>query len=152
VINVLIIEDEHAIRRFLRTALEADGMRVRTVAGGNATVVHLDNGLANRQPQTDAGDSRFFITNRGHVINVLIIEDEHAIRRFLRTALEADGMRVFESCSSLRADSTIIGIWLHWRTSRIKSLPSPSGRPRSRIDKSGFRGHCRENRPQNWKS
>jgi len=31
------------------------------------------------------------------VINVLIIEDEHAIRRFLRTALEADGMRVFEA-------------------------------------------------------
>ena len=29
------------------------------------------------------------------MINVLIIEDEHAIRRFLRTALEADGMRVF---------------------------------------------------------
>ncbi|MEV8965598.1 hypothetical protein AB0053_27220, partial [Klebsiella pneumoniae] len=25
------------------------------------------------------------------MINVLIIEDEHAIRRFLRTALEADG-------------------------------------------------------------
>lgn len=31
------------------------------------------------------------------MINVLIIEDEHAIRRFLRTALEADGMRVFEA-------------------------------------------------------
>ncbi|TPV79465.1 two-component system response regulator PhoP [Klebsiella pneumoniae] len=30
-------------------------------------------------------------------MNVLIIEDEHAIRRFLRTALEADGMRVFEA-------------------------------------------------------
>ena len=28
------------------------------------------------------------------MINVLIIEDEHAIRRFLRTALEADGMHV----------------------------------------------------------
>ena len=36
-------------------------------------------------------------TSRGTVINVLIIEDEHAIRRFLRTALEADGMRVFEA-------------------------------------------------------
>ena len=31
------------------------------------------------------------------MITVLIIEDEHAIRRFLRTALEADGMRVFEA-------------------------------------------------------
>lgn len=31
------------------------------------------------------------------MINVLIIEDEHAIRRFLRTALEAEGMRVFEA-------------------------------------------------------
>ena len=31
------------------------------------------------------------------MINVLIIEDEYAIRRFLRTALEADGMRVFEA-------------------------------------------------------
>lgn len=35
--------------------------------------------------------------NRGNVINVLIIEDEHAIRRFLRTALEVDGMRVYEA-------------------------------------------------------
>ena len=31
------------------------------------------------------------------MINVLIIEDEQAIRRFLRSALEADGMRVFEA-------------------------------------------------------
>lgn len=31
------------------------------------------------------------------MINVLIVEDENAIRRFLRTALEADGMRVFEA-------------------------------------------------------
>jgi two-component system KDP operon response regulator KdpE len=31
------------------------------------------------------------------VINVLIVEDEQAIRRFLRTALEADGLRVFEA-------------------------------------------------------
>ena len=31
------------------------------------------------------------------MINVLIIEDEHAIRRFLRTALEADGLRVYEA-------------------------------------------------------
>lgn len=29
--------------------------------------------------------------------NVLIVEDEQAIRRFLRTALEGDGMRVFEA-------------------------------------------------------
>ncbi|ENO0280259.1 winged helix-turn-helix domain-containing protein [Escherichia coli] len=29
--------------------------------------------------------------------NVLIVEDEQAIRRFLRTALEGDGMRVYES-------------------------------------------------------
>lgn len=29
--------------------------------------------------------------------NVLIVEDEHAIRRFLRTALEADGLRVYEA-------------------------------------------------------
>ncbi|MGK3371550.1 response regulator, partial [Citrobacter youngae] len=29
--------------------------------------------------------------------NVLIVEDEQAIRRFLRTALEADGLRVFEA-------------------------------------------------------
>ncbi len=29
--------------------------------------------------------------------NVLIVEDEQAIRRFLRTALESDGMRVFEA-------------------------------------------------------
>jgi len=31
------------------------------------------------------------------VINVLIIEDELAISRFLRTALEADGLRVYEA-------------------------------------------------------
>jgi len=31
------------------------------------------------------------------VTNVLIVEDEHAIRRFLRTALEADGLRVYEA-------------------------------------------------------
>ena len=29
--------------------------------------------------------------------NVLIVADEHAIRRFLRTALEADGLRVYEA-------------------------------------------------------
>ncbi len=29
--------------------------------------------------------------------NVLILEDAHAIRRFLRTALEADGLRVYEA-------------------------------------------------------
>ncbi|MFT2667060.1 response regulator, partial [Escherichia coli] len=29
--------------------------------------------------------------------NVLIVEDEQAIRRFLRTALEGDRMRVFEA-------------------------------------------------------
>lgn len=31
------------------------------------------------------------------MINVLIVEDEHAIRRFLRSALEADGLRVHEA-------------------------------------------------------
>jgi two-component system KDP operon response regulator KdpE len=31
------------------------------------------------------------------VINVLIVEDEQAIRRFLRTALEAEGLRVHEA-------------------------------------------------------
>jgi two-component system KDP operon response regulator KdpE len=31
------------------------------------------------------------------VTNVLIVEDEQAIRRFLRTALEADGLRVYEA-------------------------------------------------------
>ncbi|WP_054179913.1 two-component system response regulator KdpE [Trabulsiella odontotermitis] len=31
------------------------------------------------------------------MINVLIVEDEQAIRRFLRTALEAEEMRVFEA-------------------------------------------------------
>ncbi|KFC03282.1 DNA-binding response regulator [Trabulsiella guamensis ATCC 49490] len=31
------------------------------------------------------------------MINVLIVEDEQAIRRFLRTALEAENMRVFEA-------------------------------------------------------
>jgi two-component system KDP operon response regulator KdpE len=31
------------------------------------------------------------------VINVLIVEDEQAIRRFLRSALEAEGLRVFEA-------------------------------------------------------
>jgi two-component system KDP operon response regulator KdpE len=31
------------------------------------------------------------------VTNVLIVEDELAIRRFLRTALEADGLRVYEA-------------------------------------------------------
>jgi len=31
------------------------------------------------------------------VINVVIVEDEQAIRRFLRTALEAEGMRVFDA-------------------------------------------------------
>ncbi|HCC10240.1 MAG TPA: two-component system response regulator KdpE, partial [Atlantibacter hermannii] len=29
--------------------------------------------------------------------NVLIIEDEKEIRRFLRTALEADGLRVYDA-------------------------------------------------------
>lgn len=29
--------------------------------------------------------------------NILIVEDEQAIRRFLRTALEADGLRVYEA-------------------------------------------------------
>ncbi|VDY44172.1 KDP operon transcriptional regulator [Salmonella enterica subsp. enterica serovar Daytona] len=29
--------------------------------------------------------------------NVLIVEDEQAIRRFLRTALEGDGLRVYEA-------------------------------------------------------
>lgn len=31
------------------------------------------------------------------MINVVIVEDEQAIRRFLRTALEAEGMRVFDA-------------------------------------------------------
>jgi two-component system KDP operon response regulator KdpE len=31
------------------------------------------------------------------VINVLIVEDEQAIRRFLRSALESDGLRVYEA-------------------------------------------------------
>lgn len=31
------------------------------------------------------------------MINVLIVEDEHAIRRFLRSALEAEGLRVHEA-------------------------------------------------------
>ncbi|MEW5559571.1 two-component system response regulator KdpE [Enterobacter asburiae] len=31
------------------------------------------------------------------MINVLIVEDEQAIRRFLRSALEGDGLRVFEA-------------------------------------------------------
>jgi two-component system KDP operon response regulator KdpE len=31
------------------------------------------------------------------VINVLIVEDEHAISRFLRTALEGDGLRVYDA-------------------------------------------------------
>lgn len=31
------------------------------------------------------------------MINVLIVEDEQAIRRFLRSALEAEGLRVFEA-------------------------------------------------------
>lgn len=31
------------------------------------------------------------------MINVLIVEDEQAIRRFLRTALEAEGLRVHEA-------------------------------------------------------
>jgi two-component system KDP operon response regulator KdpE len=31
------------------------------------------------------------------VINVLIVEDEHAISRFLRAALEGDGLRVFDA-------------------------------------------------------
>jgi two-component system KDP operon response regulator KdpE len=31
------------------------------------------------------------------VINVLIVEDEQAIRRFLRSALEGDGLRVYEA-------------------------------------------------------
>lgn len=31
------------------------------------------------------------------MINVLIVEDEQAIRRFLRSALESDGLRVFEA-------------------------------------------------------
>ena len=31
------------------------------------------------------------------MINILIIEDEQAIRRFLRSALEGDGLRVFEA-------------------------------------------------------
>ncbi len=31
------------------------------------------------------------------MINVLIVEDEQAIRRFLRTALEADGLRVYDA-------------------------------------------------------
>ena len=41
------------------------------------------------------------------MINVLIVEDENAIRRFLRTALEADGMRVFEAESKPRPASRI---------------------------------------------
>lgn len=31
------------------------------------------------------------------MINVLIVEDEHAISRFLRAALEGDGLRVFDA-------------------------------------------------------
>jgi len=31
------------------------------------------------------------------VISILIIEDEQAIVRFLRTALEADGLRVYDA-------------------------------------------------------
>ena len=31
------------------------------------------------------------------MINVVIVEDEQAIRRFLRTALEAEGLRVYEA-------------------------------------------------------
>ena len=31
------------------------------------------------------------------MINVLIVEDEHAISRFLRTALEGDGLRVYDA-------------------------------------------------------
>ena len=36
------------------------------------------------------------------MINVLIIEDEHAIRRFLRTALEADALRVYDAATLQR--------------------------------------------------
>jgi len=36
------------------------------------------------------------------VINVLIVEDEQAISRFLRTALEAEGLRVFEAATLQR--------------------------------------------------
>jgi two-component system KDP operon response regulator KdpE len=36
------------------------------------------------------------------VINVLIVEDELAISRFLRTALEADGLRVYEASTLQR--------------------------------------------------
>lgn len=55
------------------------------------------------------------------VINVLIIEDEQAIRRFLRTALEADGLRVFEAdtlqrglleAASRKPDLTILDLGL----------------------------------------
>ncbi|WES70616.1 two-component system response regulator KdpE [Superficieibacter sp. HKU1] len=55
------------------------------------------------------------------MINVLIIEDEQAIRRFLRTALEADGLRVFEAdtlqrglleAASRKPDLTILDLGL----------------------------------------
>lgn len=55
------------------------------------------------------------------VINVLIIEDEQAIRRFLRTALEADGLRVYEAdtlqrglleAASRKPDLTILDLGL----------------------------------------
>ena len=36
------------------------------------------------------------------MINVLIVEDEQAISRFLRTALEAEGLRVFEAATLQR--------------------------------------------------
>ncbi|WP_414166279.1 two-component system response regulator KdpE [Superficieibacter sp. BNK-5] len=55
------------------------------------------------------------------MINVLIIEDEQAIRRFLRTALETDGLRVFEAdtlqrglleAASRKPDLTILDLGL----------------------------------------
>ena len=77
------------------------------------------------------------------MINVLIIEDEHAIRRFLRTALEADGMRVFEAetlqrglieAATRKPDLAIldlgarewIGLVAYWATGRMSALfPAP---------------------------
>ncbi|MBF3355248.1 response regulator, partial [Leptospira borgpetersenii serovar Hardjo-bovis] len=80
--------------------------------------------------------------------NVLIVEDERAIRRFLRAALEGDGLRVYEAetlqrglleAATRKPDLIILDLGLpdgdgidfirdlrQWRATRVIVLSAPS--------------------------
>lgn len=68
--------------------------------------------------------------------NVLIVEDEQAIRRFLRAALEGDGLRVYEAetlqrglleAATRKPDLIILDLGLRTATESISFATCVSG-------------------------